>query len=73
MMMRLPAAMGLVPLAVDGAKLQPANALLSLARSGAIALGAASGGVLVATVGAGWAMARRSRARVSRLHRAAPG
>jgi MFS family permease len=52
-----PAAMGLVPLVVDADKLQPANALLSLARSGAIALGAASGGVLVATVGAGWAMA----------------
>jgi MFS family permease len=52
-----PAAMGLVPLVVDGEKLQPANALLSLARSGALALGAASAGVLVATVGAGWAMA----------------
>jgi len=52
-----PAAMGLVPLVVDGEKLQSANALLSLARSGAQALGAASAGVLVATVGAGWAMA----------------
>jgi MFS family permease len=52
-----PAAMGLVPLVVDGEKLQPANALLSLARSGAMALGAASAGVLVATVGAGWTMA----------------
>jgi predicted MFS family arabinose efflux permease len=52
-----PAAMGLVPLVVDGEKLQPANALLSLARSAAIGLGAASAGVLVATVGAGWAMA----------------
>ncbi len=52
-----PAAMGLVPLVVDGKKLQSANALLSLARSGALSLGAASAGVLVATVGAGWAMA----------------
>jgi MFS family permease len=52
-----PAAMGLLPLVVDPEKLQPANALLSLARSGAIALGAASAGVLVATVGAGWAIA----------------
>jgi MFS family permease len=55
-----PAAMGLVPLVVDGEKLQPANALLSLARTGAFGLGAASGGVLVATVGAGWAMAINS-------------
>ena len=46
-----PAAMGLVPLVVDGAKLQPANALLSMARTGAFGLGAACGGVLVATVG----------------------
>jgi MFS family permease len=52
-----PAAMGLVPLVVDSEKLQPANALLSLARTGAFGLGAASAGVLVATVGAGWAMA----------------
>jgi MFS family permease len=52
-----PAAMGLVPLVVDGKKLQSANALLSLAQSGALALGAASAGVLVATIGAGWAMA----------------
>jgi len=55
-----PAAMGLVPLIVDGEKLQPANALLSLARTGAFGLGAASGGVLVATIGAGWAMAINS-------------
>jgi MFS family permease len=55
--LHFPAAMGLVPLVVDGEKLQPANALLSLARSAAIGLGAASAGVLVATVGAGWAMA----------------
>lgn len=52
-----PAAIGLVPLVVSGDKLQPANALLSLARSGALAMGAACGGVLVATLGAGWAMA----------------
>ena len=52
-----PAAMGLVPLVVDAEKLQSANGLLSLARSGAIGMGAASAGVLVATVGAGWAMA----------------
>ncbi|MFQ5698955.1 MAG: MFS transporter [Myxococcota bacterium] len=52
-----PAAMGLVPLVVDGDRLQSANALLSLARSGAIGMGAACAGVLVATVGAGWAIA----------------
>ncbi len=52
-----PAAMGLVPLVIDGKRLQSANGLLSLARSGAMAMGAASGGVLVATLGAGWAMA----------------
>jgi MFS family permease len=55
--LHFPAAMGLVPLVVDDEKLQPANALLSLARSAAMGLGAASAGVLVATVGAGWAMA----------------
>ncbi len=55
--LHFPAAMGLVPLVVDAEKLQSANALLSLARSGALSLGAASAGVLVATVGAGWAMA----------------
>ena len=55
-----PAAMALVPLVVEAEKLQPANALLSLARTAAFGLGAASGGVLVATVGAGWAMAVNS-------------
>ncbi len=52
-----PASVGLVPQVVERQRLQPANALLSLAQSAAFGLGAASAGVLVATVGAGWALA----------------
>ena len=52
-----PASIGLVPLVVERQKLQPANALLSLAQSGAYGLGGATAGVLVAVAGAGYAIA----------------
>jgi MFS family permease len=52
-----PAGVGLVPQVVARERLQPANALLSLAQSAAIGLGGASAGVIVATAGAGWAIA----------------
>jgi len=52
-----PAAIGLVPLVVEREKLQPANALLSIAGSTAIGLGAAAGGLLAARFGAGTALA----------------
>jgi len=48
-----PALMGFVPQVVPAEKLQAANALRGTARSGAFALGAACGGVLVALVGSG--------------------
>jgi MFS family permease len=52
-----PAAVGLVPLVAPRDRLQPANALLAIAHSTALGLGAAVGGVLVATAGAGTALA----------------
>ncbi len=52
-----PASVGLVPQVVPRERLQPANALLALAQSGAFGLGGACAGVLVATAGAGWAIA----------------
>jgi len=52
-----PAAVGLVPLVVERERLQPANALLSIANSTAIGLGAATGGFLAASFGAGTALA----------------
>ena len=51
-----PASVGLVPLVVDRDRLQPANALLSVANSTALGLGAAVGGIVCATAGAGWAL-----------------
>ena len=51
-----PAAVGMVPLVVERAHLQPANALLSTAQSTAMGLGGATAGVLAATVGAGFAI-----------------
>lgn len=48
-----PAATGLVIQLVDAKDLQSANALLGTARNGAMAGGAALGGILVATIGAG--------------------
>ena len=48
-----PAASGLIVQLVERHELQAANALLGASRHGAISLGAAIGGVLVATLGAG--------------------
>src|SRR5262245_33706101 len=52
-----PASVGLVPLVVPRERLQPANALLALANSTALGLGAAAGGLLAARFGAGAALA----------------
>ena len=52
-----PAGVGLVPLVVERAQLQPANALLSMANSTAMGLGAAVGGIVASTIGASWAIA----------------
>lgn len=52
-----PAANGLIPLVVARERLQDANALLSIAHSVALGLGAAAGGLLAATAGAGAALA----------------
>ena len=53
MALHAPAATGVIIQLVDAKDLQSTNALLGTARNGAIAGGAALGGVLVATVGAG--------------------
>jgi predicted MFS family arabinose efflux permease len=55
-----PASTGLVPQTVSRERLQQANGLLQLSRSTANVVGPALGGVLVATVGAGWAFAADS-------------
>jgi predicted MFS family arabinose efflux permease len=55
--LHFPAAVGLVPLVVERERLQPANALLSIAHSTALGLGAAAGGLLAARFGAGVALA----------------
>jgi len=52
-----PASTGLLPEVVPDEELQPANALRSAAISGSEILGPALAGVLVATIGAGWAIA----------------
>jgi predicted MFS family arabinose efflux permease len=57
MAFHVPAATGLIIQLVDRAQLQSVNALLGVARNAAMAGGAAFGGVLVATVGAGWTLA----------------
>ena len=49
-----PASTALVPHTVSDERLQQANALMGLSRSGVGILGPAVAGVLVATVGAGW-------------------
>ena len=51
-----PAFTGLVPQIVAADRLQPANALLRVSHNSANIVGAAVAGVLVATVGAGWAL-----------------
>jgi predicted MFS family arabinose efflux permease len=52
-----PASTGLIPMTVSPARLQQANGLRALSMSCASIAGPALGGLLVATVGAGWAMA----------------
>jgi MFS family permease len=51
-----PASSGLVPQTVPAQQLQQANGLMSVARYSAYVFGAAVGGALVATIGAGWAI-----------------
>lgn len=53
----MPALVGVVPLVVPRAQWQQANALTSAGRTGAVMVGPALGGILVATVGAGWGLA----------------
>src|SRR6478752_5783337 len=53
----MPAMMGVVPLVVDRGRLQQANALLSFSRSGLAVIGPAVAGLLVVSVGPGWALA----------------
>ena len=53
----LPAVQGVVPQLVARTQLQQANAAMSFARRGAMILGPAIAGALVATVGPGWAIA----------------
>ena len=53
----MPASTGLVPQIVSAPRLQQANALLSLSRNSTRIAGVALAGILVATVGAGWALA----------------
>lgn len=55
--LHFPASVGLVPLVVPRERLQPANALLSIAQASALALGAAAGGLIAALAGAGTALA----------------
>jgi predicted MFS family arabinose efflux permease len=51
-----PASSGLVPELVEPARLQQANALMGIARYLSFPLGAATGGAIVATIGAGTAL-----------------
>lgn len=53
----VPAETGLVPQTVSSERLQQANALQGLSRSGVRVLGPAIGGVLIVTLGPGWALA----------------
>jgi MFS family permease len=53
----MPASTGLVPQVVSAPRLQQANALLSLSRNSTRIAGVALAGILIATVGAGWALA----------------
>jgi predicted MFS family arabinose efflux permease len=52
-----PASSGIVPQTVSAPLLQQANALLRLTTNVAFVLGTAAGGIVVATVGSGWAIA----------------
>jgi MFS family permease len=53
----MPASTGLVPQVVSPGRLQQANALLSLSRNSTRIAGVAAAGLLVATIGPGWALA----------------
>jgi predicted MFS family arabinose efflux permease len=53
----MPASAGLVPQVVSPPRLQQANALLSLSRNSTRIAGVALAGILVATIGPGWALA----------------
>ena len=53
----IPAGQAMLPRLVEGDRLQAANALLNLSRTGAMVLGSAAAGVVVAAVGAGAALA----------------
>jgi len=53
----MPASTGLVPQVVSAGRLQQANALLSLSRNATRIAGVALAGLLVATLGPGWALA----------------
>ena len=55
-----PAAIGLVPDAISGPRLQQANAMLNLSQSTAQLFGPVLSGILVATIGAGWVFAIRA-------------
>jgi predicted MFS family arabinose efflux permease len=74
-----PASSGLVPQTVPGESLQQANALMNIARYAAFPLGAAVGGTIVATIGAGYALLldgatyATSAALLTRLRLAAAG
>ncbi len=57
MALNVPASTGLIIQLVDREELQAANAWLGTARSGAMAGGAALGGILVTTIGAGMTLA----------------
>ena len=54
-----PAMQGVVPQVVPRSHIQQANAMLGFSRSGSRILGPAIGGILVVTVGSGWAVADR--------------
>ena len=53
----MPAMQGLIPQLVPKSRLQPANVLLSMSRGALTIAGPSLSAVLVATVGAGWALA----------------
>ena len=53
----MPASTGLIPQVVSPGRLQQANALLSLSRNSTRIAGVALAGILVATIGPGWALA----------------
>jgi MFS family permease len=53
----LPAAQGVIPQIAPAGQLQPANALMRLSRNSTSIIGSAVAGILVAAVGAGWALA----------------